>query len=65
MLTEVEDNLPDADHSALHFAITLPSSCKSQCHRLLYNYSKIDFQVFRDTLSIMPRYTLIDYDSRY
>ena len=60
---EVVDNLPNTDHSALQFVITLPSCYKSQCHRLLYNYAKADFQIFRDTLSIVPWDSVIDYDS--
>ena len=51
---EVVDNLHNTDHSALQFAIALPSCYKSQCHGLLYNYSRTDFQIFRDTLVIVP-----------
>ena len=47
----VVDSLPGTDHLALQFAVTLPSCYKSQCHHLLYNYSKTDFQIFWDTLS--------------
>ena len=57
------DNLPNTDHSALQLVITLPSCYKSQCHRFLYNYAKADFQIFRDTLSIVPWDSVIDYDS--
>lgn len=59
----VVDNLLDTDHLALQFTVTLPSCYKSQYHRQLFNYSKTDFQIFRDTLSRVPWDTIIDYDS--
>ena len=59
----VVDNLPSTDHEALQFIVTLPSCSKSHCHRLLYNYSKTDFQLFQKTLSHVPWDSVIDYNS--
>ena len=56
-------NLPGTDHEALQFIVTLPSCSKSHCHRLLYNYSKTDFQLFQKTLSHVPWDSVIDYNS--
>jgi len=55
--------LPGTDHEVLQFIVTLPSCSKSHCHRLLYNYSKADFQLFRETLSRVPWDSVIDYNS--
>ena len=32
-------------------------------NKVTYNYAKADFQIFRDTLSIVPWDSVIDYDS--
>ena len=54
----VVDNLPGTDHEALQFFVTSPSCSKSQCCRLSYNYTKADFQLFRNTLCLMYRGTV-------
>ena len=62
-IVSVVDNLPGTNHEALQFFVTSPSCSKSQCFRLLYNYTKADFQLFRNTLSHVPWDSVIDYDS--
>lgn len=59
----VVDNLPGTDHFALHFTVTLSPYYKSQCHCLLYNYSKTDFQILQNTLSHVTWDMIINYDS--
>lgn len=57
------DNLPDTDHEALEFIVTLPSYFKSHCCHLLYMLRLSDFQLFWDTLSHVPWNNVIDYDA--
>ena len=54
------DNLPDTDHTAVHFAMALTLRTPLHNARLLYRYQKIDHDHFTSVFSNIP-WDVIDY----
>ena len=61
-LVNVTDNLPSTDHFAIEFSMSISIPTQSHCRRTLYNYTKADFNVFRESLSHIPWNIVSDSD---
>ena len=51
---DVVDNLPHTDHDSVIFSLNLLPPRQEGVCRILYNYKKADFDIFRDTLRKAP-----------
>ena len=51
---DVVDNLPHTDHDSVIFSLNLLPPRQEGVRRILYNYKKADFDIFRDTLRKAP-----------
>ena len=53
-LVDVVDNLPHTDHDSIIFRLNVLPPKQEGVHRILYNYKKADFGIYRDTLRLAP-----------
>ena len=51
---EVTDNLPNTDHDCVEFYLDILPPKQTPVHRLLYNYKKTDFDMYRKSLDSVP-----------
>ena len=51
---EVYDNLPNTDHDCVEFYLDILPPKQTSVHRLLYNYKKTDFDMYRRSLDCVP-----------
>ena len=58
---QIVDNIPGTDHDAVEFVV-LSSIVGAQPNRVLYNYTKADFNVFLEVLSHVP-WDCVPFDS--